>query len=104
MGTMKGKTRSGLAWTPKFLETIDAETCIGCGRCYKVCGRDVMNLAEAEEDEDGNQRMVMVIENAGNCIGCEACAKVCTKKCHTHAATADNNNLNDYVAQSAYQP
>ena len=41
---MTAVTRGGTEYIPEFLMTIDAEKCIGCGRCYKVCGRDVMNL------------------------------------------------------------
>jgi Nif-specific ferredoxin III len=29
---------------------IDPEKCIGCGRCYKVCGREVMTLKGLNED------------------------------------------------------
>lgn len=82
---ISGKTQGGLDWIPRFVQAINPEACIGCGRCYKVCGRDVLTLMEAELDEEENQRMIMSVENPQNCIGCEACAKVCTKKCHTHA-------------------
>lgn len=106
MGTMTenfrtSKTKGGFAWTPRFIEAIDAVVCIGCGRCYKVCGRDVLNLVEFE-DEDENQKMVMEIENADNCIGCESCAKVCSTKCLTHAPLREQS-LNDYVKEEAYQ-
>ena len=37
-------TRDGRAWKPSYLLTIDIETCIGCGRCFKSCGRGVMSL------------------------------------------------------------
>ncbi len=38
------KTRDGSDWMPDYLLSIDSKTCIGCGRCYKVCSRDVMAL------------------------------------------------------------
>ena len=47
-------TRGGAAWMPVYLTEIDGATCIGCGRCYKVCSRDVMHLYGV--DEDGVQR------------------------------------------------
>lgn len=91
----------GRSWTPRFVATLDAERCIGCGRCFKVCGRDVLTLvglsAEGEpialadagydddEDEDAYERKVMTIANPINCVGCEACAKICPKNCYTHA-------------------
>ncbi len=89
-------TRGGTAYTPEFLVAIDAGKCIGCGRCYKVCGRDVMTLKGVtgdgsfvgleDEDDDEVERKVMVLADAGACIGCGACARVCPKDCQTHAA------------------
>lgn len=90
-----GRTRGGLEWIPKFIQSLNAETCIGCGRCYKVCPRNVFELASREDlldkDDDGDEfdtdnSMVMVIHDAMDCIGCQACSKVCPKDCHTHAA------------------
>ncbi|TIW45647.1 MAG: ferredoxin, partial [Mesorhizobium sp.] len=37
-------TRDGSIWMPSYLTFIDSKTCIGCGRCFKVCSRDVMHL------------------------------------------------------------
>lgn len=90
-----GTTRGGDEWIPSFVEELDTKTCIGCGRCYKVCPRDVFELVSSEdlydeeEDEDDefdddDNSMVMKIANAMDCIGCQACAKVCPKDCHTH--------------------
>ncbi len=95
-----GMTRGGIPWTPTFVVALDETTCIGCGRCYKVCPRDVFDLVERELDEefdmddmddeydDGfsdDTSMVMRLSNPMDCIGCEACARVCPKDCHTHA-------------------
>ncbi len=90
---------SGVTWTPKFAQSIAEERCIGCGRCFRVCGRDVLQLVgidEAgeripmslgEDEDDGEyEKKVMTIANPGYCVGCEACAKICPKKCYTHAA------------------
>ena len=35
-------TRDGTEWVPRYLESIDHDECIGCGRCYKACGQGVM--------------------------------------------------------------
>ncbi len=96
-------TRDGSAWTPEYLVVVDAAKCIGCGRCYKVCSRDVMHLhgvddagavlGKVTEDDDDDfdgelNRKIMVVDNSGACIGCGACARVCPKDCQTHL-TAD---------------
>ena len=79
-GTIKGTTRGGQEWIPHFIDDIDQSKCIGCGRCYKACGRDVLVLTEFEEDDDMlSQRMS--VGNADDCVGCSACLRVCTKKC-----------------------
>jgi nitrogen fixation protein NifQ len=43
-------TRDGRVWKPSYLLAIDPKTCIGCGRCFKVCGRDVMELQGLTEE------------------------------------------------------
>jgi Nif-specific ferredoxin III len=88
-------TRDGRTWTPSFLLSISSDTCIGCGRCHKVCGRNVMSLMGLDEDhnlvglddEDAEiERKVMVVSDPGACIGCSACSRVCPKDCQTHGA------------------
>jgi Nif-specific ferredoxin III len=92
---MESLTRDGRSWTPQYLLSIDAGVCIGCGRCFKVCGRNVMalkGLAEGGElvsldDEDDVERKVMALDDAGACIGCGACARVCPTSCQTHGTS-----------------
>jgi Nif-specific ferredoxin III len=93
MSFVTSLTFGGLDWIPQFVKEIDLHKCIGCGKCYKACGRNVLQLVGVnedgefveDEDEDDIERQVMVISNAKNCIGCEACARVCPKNCYTHA-------------------
>ena len=94
-----GLTRGGEPWTPAFVDALDQHKCIGCGRCFKVCPRDVFQLAEREsldaddedddwDDDDGfddDSSMVMSLANAMDCVGCQACSKVCPKNCLSHA-------------------
>lgn len=90
-----GRTRGGAEWIPEFVTALDAQKCIGCGRCYKVCPRDVFTLVEraemvedADDFDDDDEMMVMTVQNGLDCIGCKACAAVCPKQCHTHEAAA----------------
>ncbi len=92
MATLTGLTQGGLTWEPRFVKEINYETCLGCGRCFKVCGRNVLALQPMnefgefidEDDDDDIERQVMTVANPENCVGCEACARICPKKCHTH--------------------
>lgn len=90
----------GRSWTPRFVQAINQEKCIGCGRCFRVCGREVLQLvglsdegemiplsigADDDDDDGEYEKKVMTIANDKNCVGCEACAKICPKKCYSHA-------------------
>ena len=106
MSMITGLTRGGEAYTPEFVMEIDQNNCIGCGRCFKVCPREVFDLVDREDvegleaaddyddddygdDDDGfsdDTAMVMSLKNALDCIGCGSCARICPKKCFTHEA------------------
>jgi len=97
--TIVGKTRGGTDWVPEFVTELDASTCIGCGRCYKVCPRDVFELVDRSDlledsdddddyDDDDDELKVMAIKDALDCIGCKSCSRVCPKNCHTHESLA----------------
>ena len=91
MAAYSALTRGGTSYTPTFVVALDQKTCIGCGRCFKVCPRDVFELVERDEDEmdedlDDDQMSVMSLKNMQDCIGCGSCARVCPKGCHTHQA------------------
>lgn len=88
-------TRDGSPWQPMFLEAIDGARCIGCGRCFKVCGLGVLETLainedgeEVDPDGDEVERLVMRVANKGMCIGCGACSRVCAKNAQKHVAAA----------------
>ena len=98
MSNITGITRGGVPWIPAFVTDLNQTRCIGCGRCYKVCPRDVFELIDRddldldememddEDDDDFDEApgMVMSLKNLLDCIGCQACARVCPKKCLSH--------------------
>lgn len=97
MSYVTGLTFGGNPWTPQFLRAINWETCLGCGRCFKACGRGVMALialneegevVDEEDDDDEVERKVMSVVNANYCIGCQACDRVCPKSCHVYSPVA----------------
>ncbi|MGP1373770.1 MAG: ferredoxin III, nif-specific [Almyronema sp.] len=97
MTYLTGLTFGRKPWTPEFLQKINWDTCLGCGRCFKACGRGVMALialndagevVDEDEDDDEVERKVMSIAKAENCIGCQACDRVCPKGCHSYAPLA----------------
>lgn len=89
-----GRTRGGAEWVPEFVVALDAAKCIGCGRCYKVCPRDVFELVdradviEDDDVDDDDELKVMALKNMMDCIGCMSCSRVCPKQCHTHQSLA----------------
>jgi Nif-specific ferredoxin III len=100
MSNITGITRGGVEYTPEFIMTLDQTKCIGCGRCFKTCPRDVfdlvdrddLDLGDASDDDDWNDgdgfsddtSMVMSLKDPMDCIGCKACIRVCPKGCMTH--------------------
>ena len=106
MDLITGLTRGGSEWTPAFVTDLNQGKCIGCGRCFKVCPRDVFELVEREgleaaddldddgyydDEDDGfsdDTSMVMSLKNLMDCIGCQACSRVCPKNCLSPAAAA----------------
>lgn len=94
MENITGLTLGGTVWTPEFVMAIDPKKCIGCGRCFKVCPRDVLDLIVRGEDmelddedyDEDDTASVMTVKNAKDCIGCGACGRVCPKACYSYAA------------------
>ena len=93
---------SGATWTPSFVSELDDTKCIGCGRCFKVCPRGVLELVgltedgerisvdidDDDDDDEEYEKKVMTIAHPELCIGCTACSKICPKKCYTHATAS----------------
>jgi len=54
--------------------TVDTEKCRGCGKCVEMCGLELWELVDAED----NRKIAQVIEEAGAiCHMCLACHDAC---------------------------
>lgn len=90
---------SGVEWTPKFIQAINHAKCIGCGRCFKTCARDVLQLMgitdedtlvaiDPDDDDEEFDRRVMHIAHPEQCVGCESCNNACARSCISYAPLA----------------
>lgn len=83
--------KNGTAYAPKYIAALESQKCIGCGRCFKVCGESVFALIDRadlgmeDDDYEDEGAMVMTVKDDGNCVGCAACSRVCPKGCHSYA-------------------
>ena len=83
MALLTGKTFGGADWTPTFVTSIDPESCIGCGRCFKSCGRKVLGPEDLVDEETDSTRMIMTLTDQNDCVGCGGCGVACPKNCFT---------------------
>ena len=68
MGQLTGLTFGGKTWTPKFAQDIDQDKCIGCGRCFKICGHDVLSLKALNEEGEFVEDQVLFVGNLSGTV------------------------------------
>ncbi|MBT5934729.1 NADH-quinone oxidoreductase subunit NuoI [Sulfurimonas sp.] len=67
----------------KRLWESDAERCIGCGLCEKICISDCIRM-DTKIDENSRKEVSSYTINLGRCIFCGYCAEVCPELAITH--------------------
>ena len=67
----------------KRLWESDAERCIGCGLCEKICISDCIRM-DTKIDEESRKEVTEYTINLGRCIFCGYCAEVCPELAITH--------------------
>ncbi|MHB0896562.1 MAG: 4Fe-4S binding protein, partial [Spirochaetales bacterium] len=58
-----------------FLPSVDAVTCMGCGKCAEACPVEAMGMVSAGDPHNSKRRTARV--DTSVCLGCGVCAKVC---------------------------
>lgn len=83
-GSRAGKMEMHSAGKP-FVET---ESCIGCGRCIKICAHDAPAITDHKASIDHNK-----------CVGCGRCIGVCPADAVQAAGDESNDILNKKIAE-----
>jgi len=74
-------TKAGNIWVPQFIESLDQQNCVGCGRCYKACTRQVIEIVTRQPTKGkATVERVARIAHPGECIGDAACEAACPRK------------------------
>lgn len=68
--------------TTNYIPNVKEETCVGCGKCEKVCPIFAISVKEDENDNVSgtNKKGKRAVVNTEICLGCGVCARNCPTK------------------------
>jgi Pyruvate/2-oxoacid:ferredoxin oxidoreductase delta subunit len=61
--------------TSSFVANLDEETCVGCGKCAKVCPTYCLTMTSAASSENPKQKKPQIDRSI--CLGCGVCGLQC---------------------------
>ena len=61
--------------TTNYMPKVSAKTCIGCGKCAKVC--PILAIAMKEKEQEGENDRKRPVIDTDICLGCGVCARNC---------------------------
>jgi len=64
--------------TSNYIAEIDEKLCIGCGKCFKACKIDAIQMVAIEKPQTKKKKDAKI--NKDFCIGCGVCALACPTK------------------------
>jgi ferredoxin len=74
-GTKKIALESGFS-SPLKTAKVDAQSCVGCGFCEKVCPYHAITLKETNVPFRGKNMLIAEVDG-GKCMACGTCSVIC---------------------------
>ncbi|GAB4252277.1 ferredoxin family protein [Deferrisoma sp.] len=65
------RRQDGSPWIPMYVQEVESEKCLGCGKCVAVCLGGCYEMVEVSGETKAR------VVNPGNCMGDCHCHKVC---------------------------